>query len=30
MPAEAATNVMNIIQLLYTPQNGSGVHISVQ
>ena len=26
MPAEAATNVMNIIQLLYTPQNGSGAH----
>ena len=26
MPAEAATNVMNIIQLLYTPQNGSGAY----
>ena len=26
MPAEAATNVVNIIQLLYTPQNGSGAY----
>ena len=26
MPAEAATNVVNIIQFLYTPQNGSGAY----
>ena len=26
MPAEATTDVMNIIQLLYTPQNGSGAY----
>ena len=26
MPAEAATNIVNIIQFLYTPQNGSGAY----